>query len=686
MMCPLILSFCILGLPMFESDEATPVEFTVHSGYFERNDSGLTGASSFLVIEDRTSFDKLFAVAFTMGPRPNVLPDDAFATKAVVAVIKRGGESWEYTVQGVTEQDCVLTVRYTATSEDGHGARFASPLIVSVPKGTFRQVVFTEGGKEVGKAGRNHPGDEARMLFDFTKPEAAQAWQPVNDGVMGGVSDGRFKITDQGTMEFFGILSLENNGGFASVRSRRTDLGLKTDDTLLIRLKGDGREYLLNLYVPALQIAYSYRAAIPTKAGEWTEVKIPLKDCYATSFGNKVPNAGPVDAAKVNSLGFMLADKKAGPFKLEIAWVKVVSQASRDEAVAGGDEGKSTPADKEIGPEQMMRMAKEAAALADAQVEELRDRLKGDPKDLEARLLLIFRGLAARNQAASPANVDLLLGLIENHPKNPLSSELPRMLGTPPEFDQAAKKWLEVVKEHENDATVLGNAGSFLTGTILNTTYRDQGEALLRKARSLEPEAARWALALGSLYEMDMVRFGPVPDPGKKTAARNALEQFEAGLTLVPEAERAKLRPEGRHIYQHIAVTALACDDLAKAGVNAEKMLAFVTPEQDSWNYGNAVYDAHTILGRVALSKNDVAGAERHLLESGRTPGSPQLNSFGPNMVLADQLLERGSSKAVLEFLDLCGKFWSLGKDRLAQWSQAIQDGKEPDFGGQSRQ
>ena len=85
--------------------------------------------------------------------------------------------------------------------------------------------------------------------------------------------------------------------------------------------------------MPTLKIAYSYRAAIPTKAGEWTEVKIPLKDCYATSFGEKVPDAGPVDAPKVNSIGFMLSDKKAGPFKLEVAWVKVVggSASARSE-------------------------------------------------------------------------------------------------------------------------------------------------------------------------------------------------------------------------------------------------------------------------------------------------------------------------------------------------------------------
>ena len=57
-------------------------------------------------------------------------------------------------------------------------------------------------------------------LFDFTGANAAKEWQAVNDGVMGGVSAGKFKITDEKTMEFFGTLSLANNGGFASVRSK----------------------------------------------------------------------------------------------------------------------------------------------------------------------------------------------------------------------------------------------------------------------------------------------------------------------------------------------------------------------------------------------------------------------------------------------------------------------------------
>ncbi len=168
--------------------------------------------------------------------------------------------------------------------------------------------------------------DGDRVLFDFKQPEAVKAWVAVNDGVMGGVSDGRFSITKQGTMEFFGTLSLEHNGGFTSVRSRSTKLALREGDVLLLRLRGDGRQYLLNLYVPTVQMAYSYWAEVPTRAGEWTEVRIPLKACYATSFGRRVERAGPVNAARVNGIGFMLYDKKPGPFKLEVDWVKVVSE------------------------------------------------------------------------------------------------------------------------------------------------------------------------------------------------------------------------------------------------------------------------------------------------------------------------------------------------------------------------
>ena len=161
-------------------------------------------------------------------------------------------------------------------------------------------------------------------LFDFTGADAAKDWQAVNDGVMGGVSEGTFQITDQKALEFFGTLSLENNGGFASVRTKAKKLGLESGDALRVRVRGDGRQYSLNLYVPRPQVAFSYRATVTTTSDEWVEVTMPLDTFEATSFGRVVKDAGAVKPNEVNALGFMVSDKKAGPFKLEIEWVKVV--------------------------------------------------------------------------------------------------------------------------------------------------------------------------------------------------------------------------------------------------------------------------------------------------------------------------------------------------------------------------
>lgn len=159
-------------------------------------------------------------------------------------------------------------------------------------------------------------------LLNFAAPEAAENWQAVNDGVMGGVSSGRFRITDDRTLEFSGMLSLENNGGFASVRTKPTDLGIEAGDSIVVRVRGDGRAYVLNLYTRSRRMAFSYRAPLPTTKDEWTELRVPLADFIPTAFGRRVQGMGPVEPDQINGLGFMLSDKKAGPFRLEVEWVK----------------------------------------------------------------------------------------------------------------------------------------------------------------------------------------------------------------------------------------------------------------------------------------------------------------------------------------------------------------------------
>ena len=164
-------------------------------------------------------------------------------------------------------------------------------------------------------------------LVTFTKADALESWTSVNDGVMGGVSKGGFKRTDQETLLFSGELSLENNGGFTSVRTQPGKFNLSGMSSIVVTSRGDGRTYWVDLRVTGQMGGSSYRAYLPTTAGEWRETRIPLADFKPQAFGRELPFKA-IDPAEVASLGFTLADKKAGPFSLEIKSVKATDDAA----------------------------------------------------------------------------------------------------------------------------------------------------------------------------------------------------------------------------------------------------------------------------------------------------------------------------------------------------------------------
>jgi uncharacterized surface protein with fasciclin (FAS1) repeats len=177
------------------------------------------------------------------------------------------------------------------------------------------------GLRDLPRLSSKTAADGQRFLFPFENSAAAAQWKTTNDGVMGGRSDGRFRFNEAKNLEFFGTLSLENNGGFASVRARGSNLGLEEGDSIVTRVRGDGREYSLNLYTPTRRMAFSYRAKFRTREDEWVEVRIPLEKFVAISFGRVVSNES-LDPSKVDGLGILLGDKKPGPFALEIDWIK----------------------------------------------------------------------------------------------------------------------------------------------------------------------------------------------------------------------------------------------------------------------------------------------------------------------------------------------------------------------------
>jgi tetratricopeptide (TPR) repeat protein len=134
-----------------------------------------------------------------------------------------------------------------------------------------------------------------------------------------------------------------------------------------------------------------------------------------------------------------------------------------------------------------------------------------------------------------------------------------------------------------------------------------------------------------------------------------------------------------------------ALNDAAKEGFvlgktdearsHAEELLNLLPKYKDNWNYGNAVQDANLVLGRIAVLEGQLDDAKQFLIKAGQSPGSPQMDTFGPNMSLAKDLLEKGETDVVLQYFDLCRKFWEMDNGNLDHWTRDVRAGKIPDFG-----
>jgi hypothetical protein len=146
-----------------------------------------------------------------------------------------------------------------------------------------------------------------------------------------------------------------------------------------------------------------------------------------------------------------------------------------------------------------------------------------------------------------------------------------------------------------------------------------------------------------------------------------------SGLTV------AELRHEREEASR--AWDALAGGDLGEADTLAKALMAKVAekPLHDSGDE----HEAQLIIGHVCLRRGDVDAAERHLLAAARIDDpAPWLCSFGPNMSLAQALLQHGRTDAVIEYFDLCSSFWRLmSLGRLKRWSTDVREGRMPDFG-----
>ena len=299
----------------------------------------------------------------------------------------------------------------------------------------------------------------------------------------------------------------------------------------------------------------------------------------------------------------------------------------------------------------------------------LEAKLAKQPDDMTVRseLLEYYFMKEYSSPEAQAAHHQHVFWIIKNHPDAPIAglpySSLDRILDGDA-YEQGKKLWLEQTKAKSTNLAVIGNAAEYF-----QLHDRDLAEKLLKQAQKAEPKNPGWSDRLGQLYILDLIG-----QSGTNMAAK-ALAEFERAQTLTIPAVLGAPR------LVNLSKAAFAAGDLDKARKYATELLGPGMKWSGGGNAGDACFQGNTVLGRIALREGKMDEAKKCLLAAGQTKGSPVLGSFGPNMSLARDLAEKGETDVVIQFFDLCRKFWSGGTERLDKWTKDVKAGVPPDFG-----
>jgi monofunctional biosynthetic peptidoglycan transglycosylase len=164
------------------------------------------------------------------------------------------------------------------------------------------------------------------ILYDFSDASQMDAWRIVNDGVMGGLSQSQMRLTGENTAIFEGEVSLDNYGGFASVRAIPTANKPVGHTGIRLRVKGDGKNYQLRLRTDNRFDGASYRSEFSTQQDVWTVIEVPFAEMVSTFRGRTLADYPAVDASQIQQLGFLISNKVAEQFRLEVDWIKAYSK------------------------------------------------------------------------------------------------------------------------------------------------------------------------------------------------------------------------------------------------------------------------------------------------------------------------------------------------------------------------
>jgi hypothetical protein len=163
--------------------------------------------------------------------------------------------------------------------------------------------------------------ETTKLLFDSSKSTSLKNWRIVDDVVMGGRSNGSVEFAPQGHLQFSGTISLENNGGFSSLRYDCPNTSVDDKSAVRVRLKGDGKQYQFR--VRHKNDRHSFITYFETN-GDWQSVEFTLRELYPTFRGRRL-DLPDFNHNSISEIGFLIGNKKAESFSLLIEKIELVS-------------------------------------------------------------------------------------------------------------------------------------------------------------------------------------------------------------------------------------------------------------------------------------------------------------------------------------------------------------------------
>jgi len=307
--------------------------------------------------------------------------------------------------------------------------------------------------------------------------------------------------------------------------------------------------------------------------------------------------------------------------------------------------------------------------LSSKSAKELQDKADKDPSDAESRLLLMF--YYHRKSILTPEMREphrkIVKWFVKNYPASFAAGNHAASFYTatnPEGYVEVKQLWLKQVERNNQNVAILRNASKYFM-----LADKKLSEELLLQAQDLAPDDAGVSKQLAQVYKLGMSRLS---GDKRKERAVESLAKLEATLSQNKKAKK------NNYLLADIAKMALEAGAIEKAEQYANRLL-------ETEDQGRALHDGNIVLGRLAMQSGDLEKAKLHLLASGKTNGGPTLNSFGPDMVLAKKLLEKGEKETVLEYFQLCSQFWKPKNNKLQKWTEEVRRGGIPDLGDAAR-